>query len=485
MSKWNRLVRAIAIMLNCIKNKSFKNANVIDVVTSEKAKLLILQEAQKHLVNPLKDFKRQGVTRDEQGLWVIGRRSSLGDVQVLVPRKHPLALLLMQKAHKDARHTGRDSTLAMFRMEYYTSQGSKLAKSVRDRCTQCRILDKKTMTQLMGKVPQSSLKPAPVFNYTQLDLFGPWTTRGEVQKRISGKCWGVIFTCMASKAIHIEIISAYSTDAFLLGLSRFGSLRGWPKEIRSDPGSQLVSADKELRSFYNSMNNMEIQKKCSEHHTTWLFSPADAPHFQGATESLIRTVKRSVKVLYGHNQRLSFPEYATLGYTVADLINSRPIGVLGEAEDTITVLTPNALILGRNKSENPPSYIQKTSAPRLNEVNQIIQSFWKCWMKLAKPALCVQKKWDTEKRNLQNGDVVLVIDSDYSLEYKLAKVTKTATGKDNKVRSAQVMYKRYKVGELGTPRYSGSTPIEVSRSVNKLVLVAPVEESPVHSNDYA
>ena len=81
--------------------------------------------------------------------------------------------------------------------------------------------------------------------------------------------------------------------------------------------------------------------------------------------------------------------------------------------------------------------------------------------------------------------MVLVLDSDYSLEYKLAKVTKITSGKDNKVRSAQVMYKRYKVGELGTPRYSGSTPIEVSRSVNKLVLVAPVDEPPVHSNDYA
>ena len=233
------------------------------------------------------------------------------------------------------------------------------------------------------------------------------------------------------------------------------------------------------------MNNTDIQKKCLEHHTTWLFSPADSAHYQGATESLIRTVKRTVKVIYGHNKRLSFPEYATLGYEVADLVNSRPIGILGEAEDTITVLTPNALLLGRNKSENPPYYPQTTSAPRLNDINHIIQEFWNCWMKLCKPAITVQKKWDTEKRNIAEGDVVLVLDCDYSMEYKLAKVTRVVPGKDNKIRSCLVSYRRYKVGEQGTPRYTGSTSVEVSRSVNKLVLIAPVEEPLTHQNDYA
>ena len=106
-------------------------------------------------------------------------------------------------------------------------------------------------------------------------------------------------------------------------------------------------------------------------------------------------------------------------------------------------------------------------------------------MKLAKPALTISKKWNTEKRDLQIGDVVLVLDCDFSMEYKLAKVTRVVPGKDNKIRSCQVIYKRYKTGEAGTPRYTGSTSVEVSRSVNKLVLIAPVEEPLTHQNNYA
>ena len=54
-----------------------------------------------------------------------------------------------------------------------------------------------------------------------LDLFGPYTVRGEVQKRTNGKAYGVIFTDLAMKAVHIEAVFGYDTEAFLLALSRF------------------------------------------------------------------------------------------------------------------------------------------------------------------------------------------------------------------------------------------------------------------------
>ena len=244
VSGFQILQRAIGLVLMCLRNKSFRQKEELSIEILQEARLLILKEAQTKLENPQKNFKRQGVIKTKEGLWAVGARNSHGDLQILVPRNNRISTLLMDKAHRDARHTGRDSTLAMFRSEYYVTQGSKLAKKVRERCTKCRIIDKKTLTQLMGKVPVVSLKPAQVFNCTQLDLFGPWPSRGEVQKRTTGKCWGCLFVCMASRAVHIEIISGYSTDDFLMGLSRFGHLRGWPSDIRSDPGSQLVGAEK-------------------------------------------------------------------------------------------------------------------------------------------------------------------------------------------------------------------------------------------------
>ena len=68
--------------------------------------------------------------------------------------------------------------------------------------------------------------PSPPFNFSMVDLFGPYMVRGEIQKRISGKAWGVLFTDMVSRAVHIEVVFGYDTDSFMLVLRRFASIRG-------------------------------------------------------------------------------------------------------------------------------------------------------------------------------------------------------------------------------------------------------------------
>ena len=401
---------------------------------------------------------------------------------VLVPYGHPVAVMLMQRAHCRARHAGVHSTLCKFREEFYVVQGSKLAKRVRQRCTLCRLIDQITVGQKMGKIPLHLLQEAPVFNYVQLDIFGPWVVRGEVQKRTTGKCWGVLFVCLNSRAVHIEFIAGYDTDSFLLGFQRFKSIRGWPAKVYSDPGSQLVAADKELRSMWKSMDMDKVSKELSLHGTEWLFSPADSPHRQGVVESLIGSVKRSVKVLYGHGLRLSWQEYATLGHQVADLINSRPLGVLGEVGDSLEILTPNNLILGRNSSDNPGNWSDISSCPRLSTINKIVTSFWARWMQVVRPAMLMERKWNTEIRNLSVDDVVLVLENDStSNTYKLAKVTEANPDGDGRVRSVKVMYKNHK---SGTTEYLGSSGIEVKRSVQRLSLIVPVEEERTHNNDY-
>ena len=337
----------------------------------------------------------------------------------------------------------------------------------------------------MGKVPLVSLKEAPVFQYTQLDLIGPWKVRGEVNKRTTGKCWACIFVCLASKAIHIEIICGYATDNFLLGLQNFGSIRGWPGKIFSDPGSQLIGAANELKDAWELMSQADIKKLCVSNKTEWIFSPADSPHYQGAAESLIRVVKRAIATIYSHDKRLSYPEYVTLGHTVADLINSRPLGIIGESGSELAILTPNSLILGRNKSENPRCYPEGTSLPRTTQVNEVITRFWKRWMEIVKPAMILAKKWNNEVRNLCVGDIVLILENDsITKTYKLAKVSETLPSDDGLVRKVKLNYMHYKKAENGTQIYTGGNNQEITRSIHRLVLIVPVEELTTHKNDY-
>ena len=112
----------------------------------------------------------------------------------------------------------------------------------------------------MGQMPPARLKPSPPFSSVMVDFFGPYYVRGEVQKRTTGKAWGVIFTDLCSRAVHIEVVFGYDTKSFLLSLSRFVAIRGWPTVIYSDPGSQLVGASEELRKAWAAIDkDMLIQ----------------------------------------------------------------------------------------------------------------------------------------------------------------------------------------------------------------------------------
>ena len=153
----------------------------------------------------------------------------------------------MERAHQAGGHRGRDATLARFRMRYWTPQGIKVARLAKMDCQLCKLRNAKFLEQPMGLLPEARLKPAPAFNHVMLDLFGPYMARGEIQKRTSGKAYGVLSTDPPRRAVHIEAVFGYDTTNLLMALSRFASLRGWPEKIYSYPGLQLVGAKRELK----------------------------------------------------------------------------------------------------------------------------------------------------------------------------------------------------------------------------------------------
>ena len=134
--------------------------------------------------------------RDEEGYYVIGRRLENKNpmtpdsaLQKLMPTRHPLTRLFMDRAHKECGHRGRDATLAYFRRKYWTTHGSKIAQSVKSKCQLCKLRDVKLETQEMGRLPVARLKQAPPFTYTMIDLFGPYAVvgkykNGQVVKRM-------------------------------------------------------------------------------------------------------------------------------------------------------------------------------------------------------------------------------------------------------------------------------------------------------------
>jgi hypothetical protein len=237
-----------------------------------------------------------------------------------------------------------------------------------------------------------------------IDLFGPYSVRGEVQKRTSGKAYGVIFTDLVMRAVHIEAVFGYDTESFLMALSRFVSVRGWPEIIYSDPGSQLIGAERELAETWKSIDRQSLHKSGTENGLTWIFGPADSPWYQGAVESLVKSAKRAIHFAI-NNQRLSVQEFMTVCSEATNLLNERPIGTLPSADSELNILTPNSLLLGRATAKNPGGWQPNSNNPgkRYHAVQIVTDEFWKKWTELYAPALVIRRKWNTVPRRCCNN----------------------------------------------------------------------------------
>ena len=484
-SSIHKMRRVYARIFAILRARSFKGGHVSNIKPDllSEAETFLIADAQSSWTNEtVRSHFRTLLPIKHDDLWVIGLRVSDHNPltpenrpQTLLPKDHPVTRLLMRESHEQTAHGGRDATVTKFRTRFWTSQATKISKSVCAQCQRCKILKVKHLKQIMGKMPSGRLLPSVPFSSVMVDLFGPYLVR-EVQKRISGKAWGVIFTDLCSRAVHIEVAFGYDTKSFLLVLCRFAAIRGWPSVMYSDPGTQLVGASSELVQAWKDLDQDAIAKVGADSGMEWKFGPADSPWYQGAVEILVKAAKRALD-LSVRGIRLSVPEILTAFTQAADLLNERPLGIMPSLDSSISVITPNSLLLGRSSSRNPGCYEEKPSLRScVTTVQKIVSQFWTHWTNLYAPTLIRQSKWLYEHRDIQVGDVVLVADPSVRWgEYRLARVSAILPSSDGRVRKVKVTYKKYKVGEK-VHQYSGATDTAVERSVQRLALLVPIQD---------
>ena len=183
-------------------------------------------------------------------------------------------------------------------------------------------------------------------------------------------------------------------------LRRFIAIRDSPIIIWSDVGSQLGAASKEMKEDISKLNQEEIAEFGSRHEIDWKFAPPDAPWQNGCSESLIKSVKKSLKIAVGE-QALTFSEIQTVLFEVASLVNSRPIGRHPTAIEDGAYLSPNDLLLGRSSRKIPagPFNLTTNKYVRHRLLQKIGDSFWRRWTEDFFPSLIIQQKWHTRHRN--------------------------------------------------------------------------------------
>ena len=197
------------------------------------------------------DFKTLSPFFNGKGIIRVGGRvnpdllSYEGYQPALLPHDHWISTLIIRKIHRIG-HPSVATTTAKTRRNYWIIKESNIARFVKQRCTFCKEIEARVESQFMANLPSCRQQPyTPPFLYTSCDYFGPMKVK--VGRNKSTKHYGVIFTCLNTRAIHCELATNLTTMEFLQVLRRFFSYRGYPKVLTSDNDSQMVGAENELR----------------------------------------------------------------------------------------------------------------------------------------------------------------------------------------------------------------------------------------------
>ena len=216
-------------------------------------------------------------------------------------------------------HLGNAVTVSKNRLRFWIVNLERMVKSIRNQCNTCRKNNKRLQKQLMAPFPVERLKPCPAWNATALDFFGPFETKGDINKRARGKAYCVLLNCMASRAVHIDISSDHNMQTLIMLLKRFVALRGYPEKLLySDTGSQLVAESIQLKGIIKGFDQEKLAKFGVDTGLKWEFAAPDGPWQNGCSEALIKSAKKAISGAIG-SQVLSFSELQTVCVEAANL----------------------------------------------------------------------------------------------------------------------------------------------------------------------
>ena len=284
---------------------------------------------------------------------------------ILLSKNHRLTTLMIQDQHRRCKHLGVGTTLTELRERgYWIPCGRQVVKRVLRECITCKKLntlafDYPKMTNL-PKERVSLIKP---FSNTAIDYTGHIFVEdasGNMQKM-----YIVLYTCLAIRSIHLDLVPDLTLKSFLQSFRRFCSTHGVPDSLYTDNAKQFLASQKVLSNIFTSD---EFQEHLTQQNIKHRTIPVYASWVGGVYERQIKTVKHCLYKTVGR-AKLGYFELLTQLSEIQNMVNSRPITYVHSDIDEIEPLTPNKilklhtnprLLLVSNSEEDDPLW---TSTP--------------------------------------------------------------------------------------------------------------------------
>ncbi|XP_011884071.1 PREDICTED: uncharacterized protein LOC105571211 [Vollenhovia emeryi] len=309
-------------------------------------------------------------------------------------------------------------------------------------CSKCFRANPKPARYIMGDLPTNRVTPNRAFYGCGLDYAGPFYVKSRVRGPANIKTYMCVFVCIVTKAVHLELATDMSTDAFLNCLRRFIARRGKCKHIYCDNGTNFVGAKTELSELYDKLSKIEFQENVTnflgEDRILWHFNPPSAPNFGGLWESVVKSAKRHLnRILF--NTSLTYEELYTVLTQVESCLNSRPLSPLSEDPYDLIPLTPAHFLIGDTMAALPQEDLTNVNTNRLDRyqhLQQLVQHFWNRWRTEYLHQLQTRNKWNDASGECFKPGTLVIIREDHSppCRWPMARITDIHPGKDGVTR---------------------------------------------------
>ena len=369
----------------------------------------------------------------------------------IIDHNSPLAYSLALHLHSLFNHRGIETCYRLSLNYVKILGGKQIFKNIAINCVICLKDRKKYLKMIMGGLSDAQVTISPTFYYTMLDMFGPLkafcpgyekTTRRDKSYEV----YFLVFCCVATGCVNVQLIEGKKTDFILDGFSRFFNECCIPKIMFPDDDGALVKAIsqgeiciEDLSGSLYKTRGILFQKCSPQGHSS-----------HGKVERLIRSLQQSFNRSGASSSRCTATGWSTIGKAMERQVNSIPIGFLfdnsvADGNPVLRVLKPCSL-KGLNAGDRAPKglfSIPDLAASHFTKVEEAYNLWAKCWATSYVPLIMKQQKWHEEDPNLQINDIVYfkIEDSPVSPSWRIGKVDSVRLGRDNRVRNVNISYK--------------------------------------------
>ena len=139
-----------------------------------------------------------------------------------------------------------------------------------------------------GRSAKVTPRASATFSYCGVDFFGPWNVQ---QGRAVVKRYGALFTCLAGRAVHLELADSLEIDLFINALRYFICRWGPVRKMGCDRGMNFIGAKAELKKAIEEMDDQKIKAELLKESIDWIKNPASASNFGSVWGRQIRSIR--------------------------------------------------------------------------------------------------------------------------------------------------------------------------------------------------